>query len=94
MGKTLGAILTIGAAVAVNAIPGVGQAISGALLSTFGTIGATVFSSLSLGLAAGALQSVGGLLGLGPGAGKAETASTPIKPPRQGYSLYRPALEE
>lgn len=32
MGKTVGAILTIGVAIAVNVIPGVGQAISGAIV--------------------------------------------------------------
>ena len=37
MGKTLGSILAIGAAIAVNVIPGVGQALSAAIGSTLAT---------------------------------------------------------
>ena len=91
IGKTLGAILTIGAAVAVNVIPGVGQAISGALVSTLGAVGTTVFQGLQLGLAMSGLQAAGGLLGLGPNIGKPDTASVPFKPPGASGKLFEPA---
>jgi hypothetical protein len=91
LGKSLGAILTIGAAVAVNAIPGVGQAISGALVGTLGTVGTAVFQGLQLSLAMAGLQSAGGLLGLGPNIGKPDTASVPFKPPGASGKLFEPA---
>ena len=86
MGKTLGAILTIGAAVATNVIPGVGQAISGALVSTFGAVGGTIYSTFTIALTLSALQSAGGPLGLGPSIGKPDTASVPLNRPAQPAS--------
>lgn len=63
MGKTLGSILVIAAAVAVNVIPGVGQVVSGALTAT---LGATAAGTITAGLTLSALSSLGGLIGLGP----------------------------
>lgn len=91
MGKTLAGILTIGAAIAVNVIPGVGQAISGALVSTFGAVGTTLYGALNAGLVMSGLQSAGGLLGMGPSAGKADTASVPFKPPGSSGKLFERA---
>lgn len=96
MGKTVGAILTIGVGVALNAIPGVGQFVGGTLIggtlagagvyaTTAYGIGMAVFTGLSLGAAGLALQSATGLLGLGPNMPKPDTTSTAIKtsrPPR------------
>lgn len=98
MGKTLGAILTIGAAIAVNFIPGVGQAISGAIYSagagvglasgSFATAAAlanaanAIATGLTLGITAAGLQSLGGVLGLGAGLPKTETSETAIKTSR------------
>ena len=81
MGKTLGAILTIGAAIAVNVIPGIGQAISGALMSTFG---ATIAGAITLGITVAGLQALGGVLGLGPNVPKPDTTESPIKPGEPG----------
>lgn len=79
MGKTLGSILAVAAAVAVNVIPGVGQALSAAIGSTLAT---AVISSVTLY----GLQSGASLLGIGGGGGaKPETTETAIKtsrPPR------------
>lgn len=78
MGKTLGSILTIAAAVAVNAIPGVGQFLSAAL-------GSTLATAVTTAVTAAALQSAVGLLGLGPSGPKPDTTETAIKtsrPPR------------
>lgn len=83
MGKTIGAILTIGAAVAINVVPGIGQAISGAIVGigggTFAAYGVAqaVVGALTLGLTAAGLQSVGGLLAGGPP--KPEATETAIK---------------
>ncbi|AIT81592.1 hypothetical protein [Novosphingobium pentaromativorans] len=99
MGKTVGAIISVGLAVAVNVIPGVGQAISGAIFgglsAVTGTVGlaasaALTFSqvaafALTTGLTINGLQTVGGILGLGPSAPKPDQAETAIKnsrPPR------------
>lgn len=92
MGKTLGSILLVAAAVAVNFIPGVGQAISGAIGSAIagaGVYATTAFSiasaittGLTLGVTALGLQSFGGLLGLGPGSPKPDTTETAVKRPR------------
>lgn len=89
MGKTLGSILMVAAAVAVNFIPGVGQAISGAIggaIAGAGVYATTAFSiasaittGLTLGVTALGLQSFGGLLGLGPGVPKPDTTETAIK---------------
>lgn len=77
MGKTLGSILAVGAAIAVNVIPGVGQALSAAIGSTLAT---AVISSVTLyGLQAG-LSLVSG-----SGSTKPDTTETAIKtsrPPR------------
>jgi hypothetical protein len=95
MGKTLGSILIVAAAIAVNVIPGAGQAISGALGSALASggiyattafsIASTVVSGLTLGLTALGVQSAAGLLGLGPSMPKPVTTETAIKtsrPPR------------
>lgn len=86
MGKTLGNILAVAAAVAVNVIPGVGQALSAAIGSTLAT---AVISSVTLY----GLQSGVGLLGLGPSGPKPETTETAIKtsrPPRvSAYGIVR-----
>ncbi len=88
MGKTVGSILTIAAAVAVNFIPGVGQVISGTLVGALGSAGATIASGLTAALSVAGLQAAGGLLGMGPNMSKPEAASTPLKPPRPGGLLF------
>ncbi len=78
MGKTLGNILAVAAAIAVNVIPGVGQALSAA-------IGATLATAAISAVTLYGLQSGVSLLGLGPGAPKPDTTETAIKtsrPPR------------
>lgn len=78
MGKTLGNILAVAAAIAVNVIPGVGQALSAAIGATLAT--ATISAITLYGLQSGV-----SLLGLGPGAPKPDTTETAIKtsrPPR------------
>lgn len=78
MGKTLGNILAVAAAIAVNVIPGVGQALSAAIGSTLAT---AVISSVTLY----GLQSGVSLLGLGPSGPKPDTTETALKtsrPPR------------
>jgi len=91
VGKTLGAILTVGAAIAVNVIPGVGQAISAAIGSAALGVGLSVNAAYALYTAAAVLpaaitalgvQAGAGLLGLGPSAPKPDTAETAIKTPR------------
>lgn len=80
MGKTLGAILTVAAAVAVNVIPGVGQFLSAA-------IGSTLATAVVTAVTVAGLQSAIGLLGLGPSGPKPDTTETAIKtsrPPRVG----------
>ena len=94
MGKTLGSIITLGAAIAVNVIPGVGQALSGALASTFGVgVGSAIAGALTLGVTAAGLQAGIGLLGLGPSAPKPQTTESAIKTPRPdrvaGYGIRR-----
>jgi len=87
MSKTLGSILLVAAAVAVNVIPGAGQAISGAILTTVGTsfaavgIVTTAVSILSVGLAVVGAQAAMGLLGIGPHMPKPEQTESPIKSP-------------
>ena len=111
--------MTIGAAVAINVIPGVGQVLSGALGAAFsGTAiggGVTAFGyaaaqavvgALTLGLTVAGVQSLGGILGLGPNAPKADTTQTALKTPRPpryaaygesrlyfSYSLYETASD-
>ncbi|MFK4794675.1 hypothetical protein [Sphingobium sp. ZW T5_29] len=88
MGKAVGQILTIGLAVAVNVVPGIGQAISGAIVGlgggTFAALGVAqaVVGALSLGATVAGLQAASGLLGLGPNIPKPEAASVAIKTPR------------
>jgi hypothetical protein len=92
VGKVLGSILLIAAAIVVNVIPGVGQAISGALGSAIagaGVYATTAFSiasaivtGLSAAVTIAGLQSAAGLLGLGPSLPKPETTETAIKAPR------------
>lgn len=102
MGKSLGAILTVGAAIAVNVIPGVGQAISAAIGSAALGVGLSVNAAYALYTAASVLPAVittaglqagAGLLGLGPAAQKPDTSETAIKtarPPRvSGYGTSR-----
>ncbi|WP_375194640.1 hypothetical protein [Sphingobium sp.] len=80
--------MTIGAAVAINVIPGVGQAISGAIVGALGGtfaaygVAVTAVQALTLGLTVAGVQSLGGLLGLGPSMPKPDTATTAIKIPR------------
>lgn len=77
MGKTVGSILAVAAAVAVNVIPGVGQFLSAA-------IGATLASSVIAGITLYGLQAGVGLIA-GGGSQKPETTETAIKtsrPPR------------
>ena len=88
MGKAIGQILLVSAAVAVNFIPGVGQAISGTLVGALGSAGATIASGLTAALSVAGLQAAGGLLGMGPNVSKPEAASTPLKPPRPGGFLF------
>lgn len=78
MGKTLTSIIAVAAAIAVNVIPGVGQALSAAIGSALAT---SVISAVTLY----GLQSAASLLGLGASSSKPETTETAIKtsrPPR------------
>jgi hypothetical protein len=85
VGKTLGSLLAIGAAIAVNVIPGVGQFLSAAIGSTLAT---AVVSSITLyGLQAGVS------LVSGSSTPKPDTTETAIKtsrPPRvSAYGISR-----
>ncbi|WP_293920646.1 hypothetical protein [Sphingobium sp. UBA5915] len=91
MGKTLGNIITIGAAVAVNFVPGVGQALSGALIGTLGAVGSALYSGLTVSLAAAGIQSAGSLVGLGPNLDKPQTSSVSLKPRPHGSNLFEGA---
>lgn len=88
MGKTLTAIITVGAAIAVNVIPGVGQAISGAIVGlgggTFAAAGIAqaIVGALTLGVTVAGIQAGMSLLGLGPSMPKPDTTVTAIKTPR------------
>lgn len=75
MGKTFGRILAIGAAIAVNFIPGVGQFLSA-------TLGSALAAGVTTAVTAYGLQSAAGLLGLGPSAPKPDTTVQAIKTPR------------
>lgn len=78
MGKTLGSIIAVAAAIAVNVIPGVGQALSAA-------IGSTLATSLVASVTLYGLQSAASLLGIGASSSKPDTTETTIKtsrPPR------------
>ncbi len=90
MGKTLGAIITIGAAIAINVIPGAGQAISGtifgglsAVTGTVGTLASAAFTISQIApvaLTLAGLSSIQGLL-FSPKIPKPDTASTGIRTP-------------
>ena len=95
MGKTLRNILTVGAAIAVNVIPGAGSILSGAIFgglsAVTGTVGVLASAAFSIAqfaptaLSLAGLQSGASLLGLGPNIPKPETTETPLKtarPPR------------
>ncbi|MBI1179096.1 MAG: hypothetical protein GC201_00960 [Alphaproteobacteria bacterium] len=99
MGKVLGSILTIAAAVAVNFIPGVGQFLSAAIVNAGLSaglsvgVGAAIASGLVTAVSLAGLASFAGLIGLGPSAPKPETTEQSIKisrPPRvSGYGTSR-----
>jgi hypothetical protein len=91
LGKTVTNILLVAAAVAVNVIPGVGQAVGGAILSVVGTSFAAVgivYTGLSIAFAAltvAGIQAGVSLVGLGPHLPKPSTTERAIKtsiPPR------------
>lgn len=99
MGRALTQVLTVGAALAVNLIPGAGTFLSAALGGTLGAgAGVTAFGvaaaqAVTAGLTLAGLSSLGGLLGLGPGMPKPDTSVTAIKTPRpprvSGYGKGR-----
>jgi len=103
LGKTLTSIIAVGAAIAINVVPGVGTAIStsiigglygaGVAAGTAVTIGYAVTSALTLGVTAYGLQAGANLLGLGPSMPKPDTTVTAIKtsrPPRvSAYGVSR-----
>lgn len=96
MGKTVVTILIVVAAVAVNVIPGVGQAISGALISAglaTAATAATITASLTAAITGLAISAVTQLLVGSPDLPKPATATTSIKtpiPPRvSGYGRCR-----
>lgn len=96
MSKTLGSILSIAAVVAIQFVPGVGQALTGVLgaafsgtaigggITAFGYAAATVTSSIiTAGLTIAGLSSLAGLFA--PNAPKPEQTQSPLKqarPPR------------
>jgi hypothetical protein len=89
MGKTVTAILIVAAAIAVNFIPGVGQAISAELVSLGLGISVATAASITAALASTligmAITSVTSLLMAGPKLDPPETARSPLKtsiPPR------------
>lgn len=99
MSKAIGSILTIGAAIAVNVIPGAGQAISAFLLGTVGlSVGTAVAVSgaLTAGLtiagAQSALSLAGSVLGARPASRSSTTESaqkSPIPPRTRAYGALR-----
>ena len=94
MGKFLGKLVLIGAAIAVNFVPGVGQAITGAVYGALAggavgtaaaaalTFGQVLSAGLTLGVTAAGIQSLAGVLGLGPSAPKPDTTETAVKTSR------------
>lgn len=87
MGKTVGAILLIAAVVAINFIPGVGQAVTAGLVSAGLTAGtaAAVTATLTAVVTAAALGAASQLLTSAPKLNAPETARTALKtstPPR------------
>lgn len=96
MSRTLTRVALIGAAVAVNFVPGVGQAISATVLGATGsltaglaaTTAATIVGAVEAGLALAAtavtvagIQAGASLLGLGPKLPRPETSETAVKTP-------------
>lgn len=99
MGKTLTRIVSIGLAVGVAFVPGVGQAIGMAVFQGALGIGAGVGLAAGLanavigGIVVTGLSSLGGVLGLGPSSPKPDTTLQAIKtsrPPRvSAYGISR-----
>lgn len=83
MGRTVTSLLIVAAAIAVNVIPGVGQAISATLISAgLTTAAATALSTaLIAAVTAAGIQSAAMLLGLGPKLPKPETTEGAVKTP-------------
>lgn len=99
MSKAIVSVLTIGAAIAVNVIPGAGQAISAFLL---GTVGLSVGTAVAIGTAIpGVLAAAGAVAGLSlagsvlfaPPARRPDTTEqsrkTPIPPRTRAYGQLR-----
>lgn len=80
MSKTLGSIIAIGAAVAVNVIPGVGQALSGILIG--GITAASAVTAVGLAVAA----SAAGSALMGAPAQRSEMTESSRKAPLPGGS--------
>jgi hypothetical protein len=99
MSKALGSILTIGAAVAVNVIPGAGQAISAFLLGTVGlgvgtavAVSGAITSGLTLAGVSSGLSLAGSVLSGRPAARADTTESSrksPIPPRTRAYGKLR-----
>lgn len=105
MGKFLGKLVLIGAAIAINFVPGVGQAITGAVYGTLAggavgtaaaaalTFGQVLSAAITLGVTAAGIQSLSGILGLGPSSPKPDTTETAVKTSRpvrvSGYGVSR-----
>lgn len=105
MGKFLGKLVLIGAAIAINFVPGVGQAITGAVYGTLAggavgaaaaaalTFGQVLSAAITLGVTAAGIQSLSGILGLGPSSPKPDTTETAVKTSRpirvSGYGASR-----
>jgi len=87
VGKTVGAIVAIAGAVAINVIPGVGQVISGAIVGALGgtfaaaSVASSVVGALTLGLTVAGVSAASSLLVGRPKAAPAETVSSSIKSP-------------
>lgn len=75
MSKTLGTILSVGAAVAVNVIPGVGQALSAAIVGSITAAGVVTAVGIST-----ALSAAGSALNGSP-ASRADTTESARKSP-------------
>jgi hypothetical protein len=105
MGKFLGKLVLIGAAIAINFVPGVGQAITGAVYGTLAggavgaaaaaalTFGQVLSAAITLGVTVGGIQALSGILGLGPSSPKPDTTETAVKTSRpvrtSGYGASR-----
>jgi hypothetical protein len=87
MGKTVVSLLVVAAAIAVNVIPGVGQAISATLISAglTATAATALSTAIIAGVTAAGINAAMGLAGFGPKLPKPDTTETAIKtsiPPR------------